>query len=80
MDAFNLGAQLLEKLLNVLDKLLPILFKEICLVWTVKCDLEKLKLTLSTINVVLLDAEEKKTHNHELREWLSQVKNAYYDA
>lgn len=80
MDAFNLGAQLLEKLLNVLDKLLPILFKEICLLWTVKCDLEKLKLTLSTINVVLLDAEEKKTHNHELREWLSQVKNAYYDA
>ncbi|XVF75783.1 hypothetical protein PTKIN_Ptkin13bG0214600 [Pterospermum kingtungense] len=74
--AFSVGQQLL----SVLEKSWPILYKEICLVWAVESDLEKLKRALRTINSVLLDAEAKKTHNHELQEWLTQVKNPYFDA
>ncbi|XWS66340.1 hypothetical protein CRYUN_Cryun05aG0191100 [Craigia yunnanensis] len=75
--ALNIGEQLLQKLLG---KLVTTVNKEICLAWAVKSDLVKLKDTLSTINAVLLDTEEKKTHNHELQEWLVKLKNAYYDA
>ncbi|XP_017977602.1 PREDICTED: putative disease resistance protein RGA3 [Theobroma cacao] len=78
--AFTIGEQLLEKLLNLPEKLGTAAYQEICLAWGIKSDLEKLKGTLSTVKAVLLDAEEKQTHNHELREWLAKLKNAYYEA
>ncbi|KAG4915883.1 hypothetical protein JHK87_053440 [Glycine soja] len=40
-------------------------------------DLEK---TLSLVKAVLLDAEQKQEHNHELQEWLRQLKSVFYDA
>ncbi|EOY10160.1 Leucine-rich repeat containing protein, putative [Theobroma cacao] len=42
-------------------------------------DLEKLKKTSTTINAVLLDAEEKQAHDHQPRVWLQESKDACYD-
>ncbi|QHN84485.1 Putative disease resistance protein [Arachis hypogaea] len=43
-------------------------------------DLQELKSSLSYVKAVLLDAEQKQEHNHELREWLKQIKLIFYDA
>ncbi|RYR01376.1 hypothetical protein Ahy_B06g080250 [Arachis hypogaea] len=43
-------------------------------------DLQELKTSLSYVKAVLLDAEQKQEHNHELREWLKQIKLIFYDA
>ncbi|GMN60780.1 hypothetical protein TIFTF001_029866 [Ficus carica] len=71
--AFNLAARVLEKLGFVAsDKIL--------LAWSLKEDLEKLGETLCTVKAVLLDAEEKKSHNRELNLWLSNLKSVLHDA
>lgn len=36
--------------------------------------------TLSSVKAVLLDAEQKQEQNHELREWLRQLKRVFFDA
>jgi len=36
--------------------------------------------TLSLVKAVLLDAEQKQDHNHELREWLTYLKIVFSDA
>ena len=43
-------------------------------------DLREIKNTVSLIKAVLLDAELKQRQNHELREWLQQIKRVLYDA
>ncbi|KAL4304857.1 hypothetical protein AHAS_Ahas16G0020200 [Arachis hypogaea] len=43
-------------------------------------DLQELKSSLSYVKAVLLDAEQKQEQNHELREWLKQIKLIFYDA
>jgi hypothetical protein len=52
--------------------------QEIGLFWSFKDELEKLKNTVSTIQAVLLDAEEKQTHNHLVKDWLGKLKDAMY--
>ncbi|QHN84492.1 Disease resistance protein [Arachis hypogaea] len=42
--------------------------------------LQDLKSSLSYVKAVLLDAEQKQEQNHELREWLKQIKLIFYDA
>ncbi|XVF30529.1 hypothetical protein REPUB_Repub16aG0065900 [Reevesia pubescens] len=71
--AFNTAAKILSKLRNPA-------YQEILLVWGVQSHLEKLKKTLTTIKAVLLDAEEKQAHDHQLRVWLQELKDACYDA
>ncbi|XVF30495.1 hypothetical protein REPUB_Repub16aG0063000 [Reevesia pubescens] len=65
---------------NILSKLSNLAYEEIRLAWGVHSDLEKLQETLNTIKDVLLDAEEKQAHNHQLRGWLQKLKYACYDA
>ncbi|XP_038719798.1 disease resistance protein RGA2-like [Tripterygium wilfordii] len=65
---------------NVLEKIGSFAPQQACLAWGLKNDLESLKKNLSAIKAVLLDAEEKQTHNHELRLWLERLKNVCYDA
>ncbi|WVZ05688.1 hypothetical protein V8G54_019034 [Vigna mungo] len=36
--------------------------------------------TLSLVKAVLLDAQQKQEHNHQLRQWLSQLKTVFSDA
>ncbi|TQD76849.1 hypothetical protein C1H46_037629 [Malus baccata] len=71
--AFDLAVRLTEKLGSLA-------YDEICLAWAVQSDLRKLEGTMSTIEGVLLDAEEKQANNKELRSWLRQVKNVFLDA
>ncbi|KAB1225421.1 putative disease resistance protein RGA3 [Morella rubra] len=54
--------------------------KEIVQLWGAEGELEKLKDTVSTIKVVLLDAEEQQDGNPEVRVWLKKLKNPMYDA
>ncbi|KAB1225420.1 putative disease resistance protein RGA3 [Morella rubra] len=54
--------------------------KEIVQLWGVQGELEKLKDTVSTIKVVLLDAEEQQDGNPEVRVWLDKLKNPMYEA
>ncbi|KAF2319564.1 hypothetical protein GH714_017049 [Hevea brasiliensis] len=43
-------------------------------------ELEKLKSTLTTIQAVLLDAEEKSALNNQVKLWLGKLKEVVYDA
>jgi hypothetical protein len=43
-------------------------------------DLRDIKNTASLIKAVLLDAEQKQQQNHQLREWLRQIKRVFNDA
>nr|XP_010937794.1 disease resistance protein RGA2-like [Elaeis guineensis] len=47
---------------------------------TVYKQLKKLESTLSTIQAVLQDAEEKQVKNEALKKWLADLKDAAYDA
>ncbi|KAG2669692.1 hypothetical protein I3760_14G044700 [Carya illinoinensis] len=55
--------------------------KEIGLFWGATADqLEKLKNTVSTIQAVLLHAEEQGSVNGEVRDWLEKLEDVVYDA
>ncbi|KAL5578406.1 hypothetical protein UlMin_020105 [Ulmus minor] len=53
--------------------------KQISQIWRVKAELLKLSKTVSTIQAVLLDAEEKKANN-QVKNWLERLEDAVYDA
>ena len=65
---------------SVIDKIGSLAYQEICSAWVVSSDLKKLELTMSTIQVVLLDAEEKQVKNRGLSVWLGQLKDVFHDA
>ncbi|KAL5546431.1 hypothetical protein UlMin_006118 [Ulmus minor] len=54
--------------------------QEFGLLWGVEDELQQLKETISTIKGVLLDAEEKQVHNHQVRIWLGRLEGAVYEA
>ncbi|KAL5980742.1 hypothetical protein ACLOJK_028652 [Asimina triloba] len=54
--------------------------QELQLVWGVDEELQKLKSTLSAIQAVLEDAEEKQFHSNAIRDWLQKLKFVAYDA
>ncbi|KAK4591857.1 hypothetical protein RGQ29_016351 [Quercus rubra] len=55
-------------------------FQEIGSLWGVKGELEKIKNTVSTIQAVLLDAAEKQSHDHQVKDWLQKLNDAVYEA
>ncbi|XP_009587018.1 putative disease resistance protein RGA3 [Nicotiana tomentosiformis] len=65
---------------SILGKLGSHALQEFYLIWGVKNELNKLKKTLLTIRDVLLDAEEQQIKNHELTNWLEELKDVLYDA
>ena len=65
---------------KVLAKLGALAYQEIVSAWGVKTDLKRLQQTLSYINAVLLDAEERQAENRELQLWLGQLKDVFYHA
>jgi hypothetical protein len=65
---------------SILTSLGSLALQEIGLLWGYKDELRKLKETVSTIQAVLLDAEEKQAQNHAIRDWLGKLKDAMYDA
>ncbi|XP_042954996.1 putative disease resistance protein RGA3 [Carya illinoinensis] len=70
---FNVAAKIIESLGSKA-------LEEIGLFWGVPDELKKLKNTVSTIQAVLLDAEEQSAVNREVREWLENLKDVFYDA
>ena len=55
-------------------------FQEIGSLWGVKGELEKIKNTVSSIQAVLLDAAEKQSHDHQVKDWLQKLNDAVYEA
>uniref|UniRef100_A0A2N9GGV5 Rx N-terminal domain-containing protein n=1 Tax=Fagus sylvatica TaxID=28930 RepID=A0A2N9GGV5_FAGSY len=64
---------------KVIEKLGSLAYEEICSAWGISNDLKSLELTMSTIQAVLLDAEEKQVKNRGLTVWLEQLKDVFYD-
>ncbi|KAK2400608.1 putative disease resistance protein RGA3 [Trifolium repens] len=54
--------------------------EEATLAFGVYDHLQDIKNTASLIKAVLLDAEQKQRQNHQLREWLRQIKRVFNDA
>jgi hypothetical protein len=54
--------------------------QEIGLLWGFKDELKKLGNTVSTIQAVLLDAEEQQAKSHLVKDWLGKLKDAMYEA
>ncbi|KAM3738941.1 hypothetical protein ACB098_09G167700 [Castanea mollissima] len=65
---------------NVIDKIGTRAFQEICSAGGISEDLKNLELTMSIIQAVLLDAEEKQVNNRGLTVWLGQLKDVFHDA
>ncbi|XP_059462673.1 putative disease resistance protein RGA4 [Corylus avellana] len=64
---------------NILGKLGYLVHEELRLVLDIKSKLTDLQGTMTTINAVLLDAEEKQSSNHALSIWLRLLKDIFYD-
>uniref|UniRef100_A0A2N9IKP5 Disease resistance protein RGA3 n=1 Tax=Fagus sylvatica TaxID=28930 RepID=A0A2N9IKP5_FAGSY len=64
---------------KVIEKLGSLAYEEILSAWGISSDLKSLELTMSTIQAVLLDAEEKQVKNRGLTVWLEQLKDVFYD-
>nr|KYP70549.1 Disease resistance protein RGA2 [Cajanus cajan] len=65
---------------SLIAKLASRAFEEASQVLGVYDHLKEFKETLSLVKAVLLDADQKQEHNHELQEWLRQIKRVFYDA
>ncbi|KAA8550341.1 hypothetical protein F0562_002025 [Nyssa sinensis] len=64
----------------VLKKLSSLIEKEIGLLWGVEKEMEKLSSTLSTIQAVLEDAEQRQPQDKVLQDWLRKLKHTAYVA
>ncbi|XP_030965148.1 putative disease resistance protein RGA4 [Quercus lobata] len=65
---------------GIIGQLGQLALKEIGLLWGVKEELENLKNTVSTINAVLLDAEEKQAQSHAIKDWVAKLKDVLFKA
>ncbi|KAM3686088.1 hypothetical protein ACJW31_11G170900 [Castanea mollissima] len=65
---------------GIIGQLGQLALKEIGLLWGVKDELEKLENTVSTINAVLLDAEEKQAQSHAIKDWVAKLKDVLFEA
>jgi len=65
---------------SLIAKLASQLYEEASRVMGLYDHLQDFTHTLSLVKAVLLDAEQRQEHNHELREWLRQLKRVFSDA
>ncbi|XP_050242488.1 disease resistance protein RGA2-like [Quercus robur] len=65
---------------KVIEKLGSLASQEISLTRNIASDLKELQDTMSTVQAVLLDAEEKQATNHLLSVWLERLKVVFHDA
>jgi TFIIF-interacting CTD phosphatase-like protein len=65
---------------NIIKSSASLALQEIGLLYGFKDELKKLEETVSTIQAVLLDAEEQQAHNHEVKNWLGKLKDVMYEA
>ncbi|CAI0428307.1 unnamed protein product [Linum tenue] len=65
---------------SILGKAADLAAEQIGLLWNFKRELKKLKDTVTIIQAVLRDAEEKQFHNHQVKDWLDKLSDVMYDA
>ncbi|XP_030957935.1 putative disease resistance protein RGA4 [Quercus lobata] len=65
---------------TIIENLGSMVFAEIGSMWGVKDEFEKLKVTVSAVQAVLLDAEEQQVKNQQVKHWLVRLRDAVYDA
>ncbi|KAL4607726.1 hypothetical protein ACB092_09G195800 [Castanea dentata] len=65
---------------KVIEKLGSLAYQEISLTRSIESDLKKLQDTMSIVQALLLDAEEKQATNSLLSVWLERLKVVFYDA
>ncbi|KAF2319472.1 hypothetical protein GH714_016140 [Hevea brasiliensis] len=65
---------------GIISKLASLVLQETILCFGVKDELGKLGRTVSTIQAVLLDAEQQYSQSHQVKEWVDSLKDAFYDA
>ncbi|GMY05121.1 putative disease resistance protein RGA3 [Fagus crenata] len=65
---------------SVVGNLNSSVLKEIESAWGLSSELDSLRSTLSTIEAVLQDAEEKQWNDKPVRNWLGKLKDVAYDA
>ncbi|XP_020230821.1 disease resistance protein RGA2 [Cajanus cajan] len=65
---------------SLMVKLASRAYEEASQVLGVYDELKEFNGTLSIVKAVLLDADQKQEQNHELQEWLKQIKRVFYDA
>ncbi|KAI3409176.1 uncharacterized protein J3R85_019666 [Psidium guajava] len=65
---------------EIIKRVGSLVVKEIADLWGLKDELEKLVVIVSTIQNVLLDAEEAYEKNHQVKSWLMELKQVMYDA
>ncbi|XP_057999834.1 disease resistance protein RGA2 isoform X2 [Hevea brasiliensis] len=64
---------------KVLEKI-AYAYQETCFVCGLQWELKKINDISFTMKAVLLDAEEKQVNHRQLRLWLADLKDAFYDA
>ncbi|XP_047155270.1 putative disease resistance protein RGA3 [Vigna umbellata] len=65
---------------SLIAKLASHAFQEASRVVGLYHDLRNLRKTLYLVKAVLLDAQQKQDHNHQLREWLTHLKTVFSEA
>ncbi|CAL1409135.1 unnamed protein product [Linum trigynum] len=64
----------------ILGKASDLAKEQIGLLWNFRRELSKFEATVSTIQAVLRDAEEKQAHSHQVKDWLEKLSEVMYDA
>ncbi|XVE74570.1 hypothetical protein DITRI_Ditri12bG0027700 [Diplodiscus trichospermus] len=64
---------------TIVDNLNSLFLKGIGIGWDLKTELENLRSTLSTIQAVLQDAEEKQLTSEAIKNWLGKLKDTSYN-
>ena len=64
---------------GILSKLSSPAFREASHWWNVQDETDKLKITVSTIQAVLLDAEQKYSQSNQVKNWVNLLEEALYD-
>ncbi|CAL1372823.1 unnamed protein product [Linum trigynum] len=64
----------------VLKKLGSLAADQASLLWGLKSEIQRLESTVSSIQAVLLDAEEQSSKSHQVQLWLRGLEEALYDA
>ncbi|XP_074284812.1 putative disease resistance protein RGA3 isoform X2 [Silene latifolia] len=73
----EIGNTLVAKLIEVVGSKA---IKEVCSIWGYESELDNLKNTITTIRLVLLDAESKDQLSLEAEDYIQKLKDAVYDA
>ncbi|XP_038897429.1 putative disease resistance protein RGA4 isoform X2 [Benincasa hispida] len=64
---------------NVITKVGSSALRELASLWGVNDEFDKLQNTLSVIKAVLLDAEEQQSMSHAVKDWISKLREVFYD-